>query len=158
VEHSAVRMQHRRQCIWPTGFRHGACNARQFRERWKGWRVEKIDTKSRKEIGLVAMIGKGSVSTERFVSRIAIRCRSDYPRENDPRVGELLPDGTQQFHRTGVNAFNVLCPSTAGAPGGRPKLNGQAKSKCYVSITLVNAPENVAARFVCEQLVSLEVA
>ena len=53
-------------------FRHGAHNTRQFRERRKGWSVEKIDTESRKDIGLVAMINKGSVGAERFVSRVAI--------------------------------------------------------------------------------------
>jgi hypothetical protein len=31
-------------------------------------------------------------------------------------------------------------------------------SNCYLSITLVNAPENTATRFVCEQFVGLEVA
>jgi hypothetical protein len=69
-----------------------------------------------------------------------------------------MPNGTQQFHRSGVHAPNILCPSTADAPGGHPKLDRQAISKCYLSITLVNALENIAARFVCEQLVGLEVA
>jgi hypothetical protein len=72
TEHRAVRVQHRRQRIWATGFRHGTRNARQFRERRKGWRAEEIDIESRKDIGLVAMISKGSVGTERFVSRVAI--------------------------------------------------------------------------------------
>src|SRR5439155_20242286 len=84
--------------------------------------------------------------------------RSAYPCEDDLRVGELLPNGTQQFHRSGVHAPNILCPSTAGAPGGRTKLDRQTISNCYLSITPVNAPENIAARFVCEQLVGLEVA
>jgi hypothetical protein len=81
-----------------------------------------------------------------------------FPCENDPRVGELLPNGTQQFHRSGVHAPNILCPFTASAPGGRPKLDRQTISNCYLNITLVNALENIAARFVCKELVGLEVA
>jgi hypothetical protein len=45
--------------------------------------------------------------------------------------------------------------SLSSASGGRDEA---FVSNCYLSTTLVNAPENMAARLVFEQLVSLEVA
>jgi hypothetical protein len=71
---------------------------------------------------------------------------------------KLLPDLTQQCHRSSVQAANVRGPSRASTPSMRSKLYRQTISLGYFNVPLVNAPLNFAARFVFKQPVGFEIA
>ena len=66
VKHRAVRVQHRRQRIRPSGLCHGAGNAIKLRQCRKRRCVEQIDIPLRKRFGLLAMISEGIFRVQRF--------------------------------------------------------------------------------------------
>src|SRR6059058_3689795 len=114
--------------------------------------------RSSEDVCLFAMVSEGILRAQCFVSCVTIRSRPDNPCENDPRTDDLPCYVPQQFHRSGVHALDIACPFTACTPRGRPKLDRQSVSNCYLSVALVNAPNDLTSRFVSEQLVGLEVA
>ena len=152
IEHRAIGMQHGRQRIWAARSCHRSGNAIQFRECRKSWRVEKIDIVPSEDVCLFAMVSEGILRAQCFVSCVTIRSRPDNPCENDPRIDDLPCYVPQQFHRSGVHALDIACPFTACTPRGRPKLDRQSVSNCYLSVALVNAPKDLTSRFVSEQL------
>src|SRR4030095_6666389 len=104
------------------------------------------------------MVGKGIVFLQRFASRVTIGSRADYSRENNPRAGGTVRHFAEELDGLCIHTHNIACPFAAGAPCRGAKLDRQPVSNCYVRITLINLPKDIASRFVFEQFEGFEVS